>query len=208
VNDYAVVVAGVAKMLAPYTDRIQVEHLHGTPQDDGEVDVILFDTFGYQGRPGQDLAELVVTGGAKLVVFSWTTDDRAIAVALQAGAAGYVSKTVTAEELAQALEDVHAGLTVTQTGAEAQVAERSAGSRAAWPGHDHGLSSREAEVLALIAEGLTNDEVADKLYLSLNTVKTYIRTGYQKIGVSRRSQAVVWALQHGFAGTSDEPHSS
>ncbi|WP_193609164.1 LuxR C-terminal-related transcriptional regulator [Nocardioides lijunqiniae] len=60
------------------------------------------------------------------------------------------------------------------------------------------LSSRETEILSLIVRGLSNQEIADAAYLSINSVKTYIRTAYKKMGVTRRSQAVVWAMQHGF----------
>ena len=60
-----------------------------------------------------------------------------------------------------------------------------------------GLTRREVDVLRLVAQCLTNQEIADQLYLSVNTVKSYIRCGYRKIGVERRSQAVVWAEQHG-----------
>ncbi len=50
----------------------------------------------------------------------------------------------------------------------------------------------------LITQGLSNQEIADRSYLSINSVKTYIRTAYRKIGVTRRSQAVVWGMKHGF----------
>ena len=60
-----------------------------------------------------------------------------------------------------------------------------------------GLSKRETQVLAEIAAGRTNSEVAERLFLGINTVKTYIRTAYRKIGVETRSQAVIWALEHG-----------
>ena len=60
---------------------------------------------------------------------------------------------------------------------------------------DAGLSAREVEVLALIAEGLTNQEIADRVFVSINSVKTYIRSAYRKIGVHSRSQAAVWAHQ-------------
>ena len=63
---------------------------------------------------------------------------------------------------------------------------------------DEGLTEREAEIIALIARGLSNQEIADLAYLSINSVKTYIRTAYRKMGVTRRSQAVRWALEHGF----------
>ena len=60
-----------------------------------------------------------------------------------------------------------------------------------------GLAPRELEVLALITQGLTNQEIADRAYLSINSVKTYVRSAYRKIGVSRRSQAVGWGLRAG-----------
>ena len=66
------------------------------------------------------------------------------------------------------------------------------------PGREAGLTAREAEVLALITQGLSNQEIAQRSYLSINSVKTYIRTAYRKIGVERRAQAVVWGMQHGF----------
>ena len=67
-----------------------------------------------------------------------------------------------------------------------------------WPGRSFGLTQRESEVLALITQGLTNQEIADRAYISINSVKTYVRTAYRKIGVTRRSQAVSWGMQHGF----------
>ena len=67
-----------------------------------------------------------------------------------------------------------------------------------WPGRDRGLSAREAEVIALITQGLGNDEIADRMFTSINTVKTYIRTAYRKIGVDSRTRAVLWGVDHGF----------
>lgn len=61
----------------------------------------------------------------------------------------------------------------------------------------HGLSERELQVLTLIATGLTNAEVAREAYLSVNTVKSYIRSAYRKMDVQSRSQAVIWAIDHG-----------
>jgi two-component system, NarL family, response regulator LiaR len=64
-------------------------------------------------------------------------------------------------------------------------------------GQDVGLSEREEQVLALIAQGLTNQEIADRVFISINSVKTYIRSAYRKIGVNSRSQAVAWGLRNG-----------
>jgi DNA-binding CsgD family transcriptional regulator len=67
-----------------------------------------------------------------------------------------------------------------------------------WPGRREGLTDREAEILALITQGKSNAEVAAVTLLSPNTIKSYIRTIYRKINVSRRTQAVRWGIAHGF----------
>jgi DNA-binding CsgD family transcriptional regulator len=66
-------------------------------------------------------------------------------------------------------------------------------------GQQHGLTRRESEVISWITAGLTNSEIAAQTYLSINSIKTYIRSAYRKIGVNRRAQAAVWGLTHGFA---------
>jgi DNA-binding NarL/FixJ family response regulator len=71
-------------------------------------------------------------------------------------------------------------------------------------GQDVGLSPRESSVLALVTCGLGNQDIADELYLSINSVKTYIRSAYRKIDVTSRSQAVAWAIQHGFSTARNE----
>jgi NarL family two-component system response regulator LiaR len=68
------------------------------------------------------------------------------------------------------------------------------------------LTWREVEVLDLIVKGHTNQEIADALYLSINSIKTYISSAYRKMGVTRRTQAVIWGLKHSSPVTS-EPHS-
>ena len=62
----------------------------------------------------------------------------------------------------------------------------------------HHLSTRETEIVALIVRGLSNQEIAEAAYLSINSVKTYIRTAYRKMGVKTRPQAVLWLLRNGF----------
>ena len=68
-----------------------------------------------------------------------------------------------------------------------------------WPGRTEGLTDREAEVIALITQGRSNAEIAGLMYLSINTVKTYIRAAYRKIDVTTRAQAILWGIGHGFA---------
>ena len=64
---------------------------------------------------------------------------------------------------------------------------------------------REAEIIALITQGHTNLDIAERSHLSINSVKTYIRTAYRKMGVERRPQAVLWGVRHGFAATGPSP---
>ncbi len=60
----------------------------------------------------------------------------------------------------------------------------------------HGLSARELDILELVGSGVSNSEIAAGLYLSINSIKSYIRTAYRKIDVTTRSQAVLWAVEH------------
>ena len=194
VNDYEIVVHGVAQMLAPHAARVEVIELDSRQTVSSPVDIVLCDSFGFIEGEGVDIADLVATGNGKVVMYSWVRNQEAIARALAQGAAGFVSKSLPAQELIEALEAIHRGETVTS---DAGDDENPAGG-ADHPGRDAGLSPREAEVLALIAKGLSNQEIAAVSFLSSNTVKTHIRHTYAKIGVTRRPQAVVWALQHGF----------
>ena len=65
------------------------------------------------------------------------------------------------------------------------------------PGRAEGLTPRESEVVALITQGKSNAEIAACTYLSANSVKTYVRSAYAKIGVTSRTQAVLWGVKHG-----------
>ncbi len=193
VNDYEIVIAGVAAALAPFHERVVVVELDSQLPVISEVDVILYDTFGQVQGDGVDLEDLVHGSDAKVVIFSWNVQPELVDRALAKGAAGYLSKELNAEEMIAAVEAVCAGEVVRPATGGSTGDERGA-----WPGRDHGLSAREAEVIALITQGLSNDEIAKMTYLSINSVKTYIRTGYRKIDVTRRSQAVIWGMKHGF----------
>lgn len=197
VNDYEIVVAGVAAMLAPFSDRIEVVELDARMPVATEVDLVLYDSFGQRQGAAMDLSPLVgeeAASEARLVIYSWNTRPELVAQALAHGAHSYLSKSLTSEQLVEALERVHGGEQVTPEPAD-EGAEMGGGQ---WPGEEHGLSPREAEVLALICQGLSNQEITERAFIGMNTVKTYIRTLYAKIGVASRSQAVLWGLDHGF----------
>ena len=194
VNDYELVVVGVAALLEPFRDRVEVVELDANLPVLREVDVILYDTFGQVQGKGVDVDSLVDGGSAKVVIYSWNLHRLLVDDSLEAGAAGYLSKGLEAEELVDAIERIHAGETLLPSGGGTVNPKPESD----WPGKDHGLTAREAEIIALITQGLSNQEIAERSYLSINSVKTYIRTAYRKIGVERRAQAVLWGIKHGF----------
>ena len=194
VNDYELVVAGVAALLKPFADRVEVVELDSRMPVVSDVDVVLYDTFGQVQGDRVDIDGLLQGSGAKLVVFSWNVQPDVLQRSLDNGAAAYLSKAVSAEELVGLIERVHRGESLTPE----QTAREDAGEFGRWPGEELGLSQRESEVLALITQGLSNQEISQRAYIGVNTVKTYIRTLYRKIGVTRRAQAVAFGIEHGF----------
>lgn len=197
VNDYEIVVEGLAAVLAPYRDRIEVVELDARMPVISDIDVLLYDTFGQVQGDSVDLDQLVQGKVTRVVIFSWNVQQDLVERAIAHGASGYLSKSISAEELVKAIESVHSGEVAIMPvdGPDAEGDQLNT----AWPGVDHGLSAREAEVVALITQGLSNQEIADRCYLSINSVKTYVRTAYRKMQVTRRSQAVLWGIAHGLA---------
>ena len=196
VDDSELVIHGVATMLDPYADRVRlVEIGSGVPMA-RDVDVILVDVFGSQGSRADDIAPLLATG-AKVVGYSFRLHPTAIALALARGVDGYLSKALSAADLVRALSAIRDGETIISP-------PRADGLESEWPGDDAGLSPREAETVALIVHGLTNQQIADETFLSINTIKTIIRTAYEKMDVTTRSQAVAWGMNNGFETDSQE----
>ena len=196
INDYELVVAGVAAMLADERHRIQVTALDVSADDLDGVDVVLYDTFGPVNSSMDCLEELVRKCEAPVVVYTWKLRPEVAREALDRGASGYLSKALTGRQIADAIQAVALGTVVVSP--DAQLPEAQVGGD--WPGRQvTGLTAREAEMLSMIAAGMSNQEIADRSYLSINSVKTYLRTAYRKMGVNRRSQAVAWGLNHGLS---------
>jgi DNA-binding NarL/FixJ family response regulator len=195
VDDYDVVVNGVANMLDPYRDRVVIAELDSTMPVEDNVDIVLYDSFAQPESDHEEIAVLVANPRARrVVVYTWNFHPDLVDSARRQGAHGYLSKTLPARELVSALEAVHSGQEVIS---EVAVRARSAPGLD-WPGRGEGLSDREAEILALITQGKSNADIARLTYLSPNTVKSYIRTIYRKVGVDSRTKAVLWGVNHGF----------
>jgi DNA-binding NarL/FixJ family response regulator len=142
---------------------------------------------------------------ARVLVLTTYADEAAIVPALQAGARGYLTKDASAEQIETAIRAVHAGQThldpAVQERLVAAVISQPPGAAAPGPAQPPpaGLTVREAEVLTLLASGLSNAEIAQRLFLSHATVKTHINRIFAKTGARDRAQAVRFAYQHGLA---------
>lgn len=185
VSPQEVVMRGLTTMLADYPDRLVVTALPSVRSRAPGVDVIIYDTFGLHLADGSDLVHLLQETDAEVLIFSRDMRPDLRVKAYSLGAKAWVSMSVHAGELVRAIELAAAG--------EPQ------GEREDRLGTVAGLTTREVEVLALITQGLSNKDIAAKLVLSVNTLKSHIRQAYRKIQVSTRSQAVSWAITHGFA---------
>jgi DNA-binding NarL/FixJ family response regulator len=135
----------------------------------------------------------------KVLVLTTYTDDRSVIDALRAGARGYLTKDAGAGEIRDALERVTSGQAAIDPAVQQHLVNAIATgpSTAAAPQLPAGLTQREAEVLALIAQGLSNIEIAGRLVVSETTVKSHINHLFAKTGVRDRAQAVTYAYQHG-----------
>jgi DNA-binding NarL/FixJ family response regulator len=139
----------------------------------------------------------------QVLVLTTYADDESLFPALQAGARGYLTKEASAEEIEQAIKAVVAGQThldpAVQQRLVAAVVDAPPGPRAEAQALPDDLTPREAEVLKLIATGLSNAEIAEALVVSQATVKTHINRIFYKTGSRDRAQAVRYAYRHGIA---------
>jgi len=138
----------------------------------------------------------------RVVVLTTFTDDESIFPALRAGAAGYLTKDASAEEIEAAIRAVHGGQTWLDPVAQARVVSALGATvpmetTVARKNAPDNLTPREVEVLTLIGEGLSNQEIGERLVLSAATVKTHINRIFAKAGVRDRAQAVRYAISHG-----------
>jgi len=194
VNDYEVVVHGLASMLRSYSDRIEVVEGDANTHPESRVDIALFDTFAQSFRDRERIARLVSDPRIdKVVVYTWSADDPSVGQTRVPGIAAYISKRLAASDLVSALERVHDGdpVRLHDSGRGPLVGGD-------WPGREEGLTARESEVLSLITQGYSNNDIVETTMLSINSIKSYIRSAYRKIGVTSRSRAILWGIDHGF----------
>ncbi|GAA3560338.1 response regulator transcription factor [Kribbella ginsengisoli] len=164
---------------------------------EGNVDVVLMD-LRMPVLDGVKATARITAEYPKVAVLVLTTyaDDESIALALRAGARGYLTKDAGRVEIGAALHATAAG----QSTFDPEVSRKLiAGLNPTPAPRTDGLTARESEVLKLIAQGLSNPEIAQRLFIGETTVKTHINNTFAKIGARHRAEAVRYAYRHGLA---------
>lgn len=184
VNDFELIVRGLADLLRAARTDIEVVELDVGTEPTTAVDVALFDTFGH-ARLGLERIDALVRDPAvgEVVVYTWHVADQQVEAALALGVRGVIAKSSTGGELADALHAVGRGDVVVS-----HEFRRVRGDD--WPGRSSGLTEREGEVIACLANGLSNRDIADAINISQNTVKTHLKSIFQKLRVRSRTQAI------------------
>ncbi len=196
-------------MLAPFSGRVLIHHPGARPSASSSEaasggstspDIILFDCYPSGVHDGvlRALPAPPAAGGSRVAAYSWETRGDLVAAALQHGYRGYLAKSLPARPLVEALERIGRGDPVVRV--PPQPADP-ATVQVQWSREEAGLTPREADVLDLIAAGQSNAEIAAVLEVSINSVKSYVRSSYRKIGATSRSQAVLWGIAQGLGAS-------
>ncbi len=136
---------------------------------------------------------------AQIVILTSYLDNEKIYPVLEAGARGYMLKTSSADEILAAIRKVALGEYAIETEVEKKVEHHKR-----HPDLHDDLTAREREILTLLAKGYDNQRIADESFISLKTVKTHVSNILSKLAVSDRTQAVVYAFQHGLVAQEDQ----
>jgi two-component system, NarL family, response regulator DevR len=201
VDDHELVRRGIAALLTMEADIEVVGEAGTVAQARGRIratrpDVAILDVRLPDGS-GIDLCRMVRSDNSDVacLILTGYDDDEAIYAAVLAGAAGYVIKDVQGSGLIDSLRKVAAGKTLIHPSLSSRVVQRITETHQSDPRLE-ALSSREREILPLIAEGLTNREIGERLGLAEKTVKNYISGLLSKLGLQRRTQAAVLHLEN------------
>ena len=202
-DDHEVVRKGLTSLFADSAVKICGE---AATEDDAvrqarklRPDVVLLDVrFG--DADGLDVVKRIRVAAptAKVVMLSAFDNPTYVARAVAAGAHDYLLKTISRADLIAAVTSAAAGEHATRSGELRRVAGQMT-RRDKQPVAGVPLTPRETQVLRLVAMGLSNQEIADSLEISIETVKEHVQNMLRKLGLGDRTQAAVWALRHGLA---------
>lgn len=200
VDDHEMVRIGVAAYLSAQPDIEVIAEA-----DDGKVAIDL----ALQHKPHIILMDLVMKEmdgieatkkimeewpDAKIIIVTSFLDDEKVYPALEAGATSYILKTSKANEIANAIRSTYNGQSILEPEVAGKMMKRMRQKTKQLP-HEE-LTNREMEILLLIAQGKTNQEIADELFIALKTVKVHVSNILAKLDVQDRTQAVIYAFKH------------
>lgn len=199
VDDHAVVRSGLSAFLLAFEDLELVGEASSGEEavrlcDRLAPDVVLMDLV-MPGMDGAEATQVIRTRHPEIEVVALTSfkETELVEGVLEAGAIGYLLKNVAAEELAEAIREAHMGRpTLAPEAAQVLI---QAHRHPPQVGFD--LTDRERDVLALMVEGLTNLEIAERLVVSRSTIKFHVSNVLSKLGVSSRTEAVAVAVKEG-----------
>jgi two-component system, NarL family, response regulator LiaR len=204
VDDHELVRQGIAAMLNAASD-LQVVGEARSGREALEVarrelpDVVLMDV-KMPDMDGLEATRKLKEERSRTAVIMLTMHDNPsyLRDAVRAGAAGYLLKDVSKDELVDAIRQVATGGAFIESQMlKGMLSEMKPGSAGAQTGVGKNLTKREREILALVAEGMSNREIADKLVLSPETVKSHVAAILEKLNVSDRTQAAIFAVRNG-----------
>lgn len=169
--------------------------------DANHIDLVIMD-LGLPGMDGIEATERVKQHNRelKVVILTSHNDEQEVINSLKAGANAYCSKEINPKRLIQVVNSVLEGASwfdpsiahiVLEAAAKSQQVEKAKADR------DYGLTSRETQILKLITEGFSNNEIANQLFVSINTTKAHVASILQKLEVDDRLQAALKALKEG-----------
>ena len=200
-DDHEVVRRGLVALLEA-TGEIEVVGESGSAQEAARripafrPDVAVLDARLPDGS-GIDVCREVRSAdpGIKALILTSYQDDEALFSAIMAGAAGYVLKQIKGTDLVDAIRRVAAGQSLLDPAVTQQVLERIRNGADAEPDELKSLTAQERRILELIAEGLTNRQIGEELFLAEKTVKNYVSSLLAKLGLERRTQAAILATK-------------
>jgi DNA-binding NarL/FixJ family response regulator len=173
-----IVARGIVVILADHPHQISVVPMASLTDSRISADVVVYDLALLHHLGRDHLSALVQAAGRRVVGLAPAVASPLRGIADELGVAGCVTLDVSSDELLGVVRRVAAGEMLTGKGLKTP------------------LSRREAQVMLLVCQGLTNQEVSERLFLSLNTVKSHLRAAYRKMCVTNRPQAMLWCAEH------------
>ncbi len=203
VDDSELVRLGLRTLLSLHRDQLEIVAEAATAAEaltllpPARPEVVLLDMRLPDGRGVEVCRRLIAASpGTRVLFLTSQVDDELIADSIRAGASGYLLKEINGQELVRAIRDVAAGRQAIDSAVTARLMRLVRGDGALAPGTGETLTAQDRRILALLAEGKTNKEIGSALGLAEKTIKNYLTTLFDKLGIERRSQAAAYYVQH------------